>query len=507
MKIKSKDVLIKDTEEITEQDIIKADINDITKEEMKNPGFIPSLFANYRGEELDNVLSLVLDKAKSLRILTDVKKSIETYKKDNRALNSYVYNMLVVSAKGEPEPTIDNYYAVMSNDDNIKECFKYDEFADQYQYYDKYTKKIRPWKDSDDSFLISYIESTYGFCNELKYRHGFNKVMEEHKYHPLKNLLEEEEWDGVARIDRFLTDIMGCDDDVYSREVSRMIFYGGISRLYEPGCKFDYMPIFMGLQGLGKSTIVRWLALEDRFYREVTTIEGKEGMESIQGGWICEFAELLAMINSKSDASMKSFVSRTSDNYRKAYGKHVSYCPRECLFIGTTNDYQFLVDKTGQRRYLPIEINLQKGELFDNEQYVKDYILQCWREALYLYNNKKIYLSIPSKYENIIQEHREAAVEDDPKVGDILSYLDEKEDGYKVCAREIFVNCLSKLKNNYTSRDGREIGAIIKTVPCWIRVNNPIDFPEYGRQRYWIKDSNYQKKMKKINKRKVGDDL
>lgn len=507
MKIKNQNDIIGDTSKINKVEVITADINELTKNELKDPGFVPSLFQNYRGNELDNVLSLVLDRAKKLKILKDVKKSIETYKKDNKSLNSYVYNMLVINGKGDPEPTIDNYYAVMSNDDNIKDCFRYDVFAEQYQFYDKYTKKIRPWRDADDSVLMSYIETNYGFYHEKKYSQAIDKIMLDNEYNPVKNLLEEQEWDKVPRIDKFLCDIMGCDDDIYSREVSRMIFYGGISRLYNPGCKFDYMPIFMGLQGVGKSTIVRWLAVDDKFYREVTTIDGKEGSECIQGGWICEFAELLAMINSRNVESMKGFVSRLSDVYRRAYGKHISYCPRSCLFIGTTNNYQFLVDKTGNRRYLPIEINLEKGELFENEKYVKEYILNCWREALYLYNDNKIYLSIPSKYDDILEEHRSSAVEDDPKLGDIIAYLEEKEDGYKVCAKEIFVNCLSQLKKNYTRNDGKEIGAIMKMIPCWRRVDKPQNFKEYGSQRYWVKDSNYEKTMKKINKRKVGDDL
>ena len=107
----------------------------------------------------------------------------------------------------------------------------------------------------------------------------------------------------------------------------------------------------------------------------------------------------------------------------------------------------------------------------------------------------------------MLEEHRNKAVEDDPKVGDILSYLEEKEDGYKVCAKEIFVNCLSQLKKNYTRNDSKEIGAIMKRMSCWRKVDKPQNFKEYGSQRYWIKDSNYEKKMKKINKRKVGDDL
>ena len=77
MKIKNQNDIIGDTSKVNKVEVITADINELTKNELKDPSFVPSLFQNYQGKELDNVLSLVLDRAKSLRILTEVKKVIE----------------------------------------------------------------------------------------------------------------------------------------------------------------------------------------------------------------------------------------------------------------------------------------------------------------------------------------------------------------------------------------------------------------------------------------------
>lgn len=509
VKIRTEDKVV-DTSSISKTDVLYAEIEDITKDELLNPEFIPSIFSNYNNEnERDEVLTQVLARAGKLKIKTKVKKMIDecSWELLNRTSNN-VYNLLVVNNMGEPEPTIDNYYNVMKNDKAINNCFRFDEFSGQYQYYDAKKKKVRPWTDSDDSNIRKYIETKYHFCNIPKYVDAFNVIMNENKYHPIKDIIEQEDWDGEERIDRFLVDILGCDDDDYSREVARMIFYGGISRLYNPGCKFDYMPIFISAQGIGKSTIVRWLALDDKYYREVTTIDGKEGIEAIQGGWMCEFAELLAMIRAREVEAMKSFVTRTTDTYRKAYGRHTSYCERTCIFIGTTNDYQFLVDKTGNRRYLPIEINLEKGELFRNEKYVKEYILNCWREALYLYRKKKTYMTIPVKYNEIVETKSNKAVEDDPIVGMIEDYLEQKEEGYCVCGLEIFTECLNNLKKNYTKQEGRNINMIIRRMSGW-KPGDVKRFEKYGRQRCWIKDSNYVEPTRKMNirKKKVGDDL
>ena len=147
---------------------------------------------------------------------------------------------------------------------------------------------------------------------------------------------------------------------------------------------------------------VDFLYYDDKYYNDVSTIEGKDGMDAIQGRWICEFAELLAMVRTKDVEAMKSFITRTTDKYRKSYDKRPGEFPRQCIFMGTTNDCQFLSDKTGNRRYLPVTINLTPGCLAGREQEIKEYILFCWREALALFKAGKTYLTIPSNYYNDI---------------------------------------------------------------------------------------------------------
>jgi predicted P-loop ATPase len=210
------------------------------------------------------------------------------------------------------------------------------------------------WHDEDDSILRCDIEDRYGLYNLQKYYDAFNTVIKTKHFHPIKELIELEKWDGTPRIDRFLIDILKCEDNDYHREVSRMIFYGGINRLYKPGCKFDYMPIFIGTQGCGKSSVVKWLALNDSYYGDISSIEGKSALENIQGTWICELSELLAMVKTKDVEAMKSFITRTSDRFRESYGRRTKEFPRTCVFIGTTNDYQFLSDKTGNYRLIKL---------------------------------------------------------------------------------------------------------------------------------------------------------
>lgn len=464
------------------------EIMNLTKDMLLDKDFIPQIFKEYPNKkERDSILEEVYEVAKKHSVVAKVRKNVSKCESENKIESlGNIINILAIGVNGKPEPTIDNYYSVISKDSNITEHIKFNLLTNKFEYWNG--NKYREWRDKDDAWLLSYIESTYDFYNLQKYELAKNKTEDLFSYHPIKDLIEEEEWDGIPRIDDFLIKDMKCDNDEYSREVSRMIFYGGIHRLYNPGCKFDYMVIFMGNQGIGKSSIVDWLNIKSDFYREVLSIDGAKGIESITGGWICEFAELLAMVRAKEVESLKGYITRLYDTYRPAYGRNIISLPRQCIFIGTTNDFQFLVDKTGNRRYLPIESHLKKGELFKNEKEIRYNILQCWREAKYLMENDETYLVIPNKFNDIIEEHQNMATDDDPKVGVITEYLDNKPIGSKVCGQEIFVNCCNGLKKNYSTRDGREISTILRRFPEWKRANNPINFEGFGRQKYWYKE-------------------
>ena len=395
---------------------------------------------------------------------------------------------------GKVNCTVDNMIIILENDSMICNHIAYNEFNHSYEYHDG-NKMPRAWKDSDDARVMAYLEKAYDIYNANKYQQALAIVMEKNAYNPLKDLIENEKWDGKRRIDNFLKDILKCDcsdsnmNDYY-REVSRMIFYGGIARLYKPGVKFDYMPILIGEQGVGKSTIIDWLALNTQYYKEVTTIDGKDGIECLEGGWICEFSELLAMTRQKDVQSMKAFVTRTADKYRKPYDKYVSTIPRCCIFIGTTNDSEFLTDTTGNRRYLPIEVKVKKGKLFEKEEFVKNYILQCWREALYRMNEKdEFYLSIPHEYQTIVDDMQEHRVIEDPKLSELDDFLSQKEVGEKVCSRMIWAEAFRGIGRDATRGDFKIIGGYMNKFKDWKRVDTTITFEKYGKQKYWVKVS------------------
>ena len=465
---------------------MEKDTKELTKEDLLNPDFIPSIFENYKDpQEREEVLTEIMEIGKTYKVGGKLKDAIGRCTQLEQSINGQVFNFLIFNKSGNPEVTTQNFLNIFENDPKIYNTVRYDEFSGIVSRLKN--GKWVPWTDSDDSDLMCYIEKEYKIYHSDKYYKAFDKFIKDRAENPLKELIEREPWDGVPRLDRFLIDIFHCDDERYTEEVSRMIFYGGISRLYNPGCKFDYMPIFIGAQGTYKSTLVKWLALEEKYFREISTIEGKDAMEILEGAWICEFAELLAMVRTREVEAMKGYISRTTDTFRRSYDRRVSHVPRSCIFIGTTNEEEFLVDKTGNRRYLPIKIRTKMGEFYGREEEIKNYILACWREALYLYNHGETYLSLPLDVYEIAIRKQEGAVEDDPKVGLIREYLDNQEVGYKVCCLELFTKCLNGIKKNYDRSASRDIGRILNNIPGWERGEKPARLQDYGVQKYWEK--------------------
>lgn len=384
-----------------------------------------------------------------------------------------------------PMKTIPNFITIFENDINLKDLIRYNELSMSPEN----ARTGRIWNEQDDSLVKAYIEKVYEVRNNECYNDAFNIICHKNSYNPIKQVIDNSKWDGKNRIATILQKYLKCDDTEYTREVARLIFAGGIARLYNSGCKFDFMPIFRGNQGAGKSSFIRWLALNDSWFKEVNDIDGQEGREALEGAWICEISELLALTKSKEVEAVKSYITRQNDNYRKPYERRVTDNPRKCIFIGTTNKTQFLTDKTGNRRFLPIEVHNTGYELFAQEKECREDILQCWLEAKHNFDNNNYSLVINQDILDQIKEQQNSCVEDDWRVGIIEKYLEDKT---TTCVKDIWDNAFGLKEKVMTKKDSNDIVSIFDTefLENWEKVST-IRFSEYGRQKGW------RKKLKK----------
>ena len=409
----------------------------------------------------------------------------DAYTKENAKKNANI--ALAFDGKGQPLSTIDNFLLILRNDKEF-ESLRFNQLS--YSPEHIVDGKLERWQDKDDSRARFYIEQKYHIHNREKLDDALRILFAEREYHPIKQIIEAVEWDGVRRIQELFIKWLKCEDTPYIREVTRLVFAGGIHRLYNAGCKFDDVAVLIGTkQGEGKSTFARWLAIKDEFFTEVTEIEGQKGIEAIEGAWVCEIAELLAVTKSKEVEAVKSYITKLVDRYRRPFDRRTTDHKRQCVFIGTTNKEQFLTDKTGNRRWYPVKVNSSGYDLHDHKEEIQADILQAWAEAKYLYDKGELQ---PYADRNLLEEikaKQEQAVEDDYRVGMITDYLSHKYKD-KVCIMELWKYALNNEFSKPTRRESNEITLILQSIGGWER--GKIErHNEFGNQMFWYRKPNW----------------
>lgn len=390
----------------------------------------------------------------------------------------------------EDGKTIQGFLDIMLNDPYYADI-RYNLLA-QTAEYTKDGKTVR-WTDADEAASQAYIEKAYKWYQKEKHSAALRLLFKSREYNPIINYIDTVQWDGQERCESFLTKWAKVGESPYTREVSRLIFAGGIWRLYSPGCKFDDVPILIGTrQGEGKSTLIRWLAIRDEWYGEVNQFDGQQAIEQLYGKWICEISELLALTRRKEVEASKAYITRTVDSYRKPYDRHTTDLPRRCIMIGSSNNPNPLTD-VQNRRWYPVYMNTSGYDLFDHEDECRAYILQCWAEMRdkFKAHDKSAQNFAKRELLDTYREQQDAARQDDWREGAIESYLATKAPGEYVCIRELTNKALAigGIGHDPSVVESKDIGMIMTKFTDWTKVGLH-NYTEYGRQRSWQKAGN-----------------
>ena len=216
-------------------------------------------------------------------------------------------------------------------------------------------------------------------------------ISELNRYHPIKELIEAVQWDGVKRAETFFIDCLGVEDNELNKEVTRKWLLACITRLYEKGRKFDEMLILFGGQGIGKSTTLERLAL-DTFYTKVTGKLSNETILQTSKTWLVELDELSTLLRTPSE-EFKAWLSSRKDTTRVPYEAQPLDFERGFVVLGTTNNKKILKDNTGNRRFWILDCNKDniKTSIFS---LTEQDILQVWAEVRTWYlKNESLLLS------------------------------------------------------------------------------------------------------------------
>ena len=321
--------------------------------------------------------------------------------------------------------TIDNMWIILENDERLRGKFALNELAGRGEVLGELpwnsSGERRAWTDNDNQGLYWFMEKYYKLTGNNKVDGALSLHSDKHKFNDLTKYLRSLKWDGVKRLDTLLIDYLGAKDCRYVRAVTRKAFTAAVARAMTPGIKYDTMLILAGAQGLGKSSLIDKMS-KGWFNDSIRTFEGKEASELLQGVWLVEIQELDAF--NKSDVGrIKQFLSLRYDRFRAAYGRHVKDIPRSCVFFGTTNKAEFLQDRTGGRRFWPVDVGIieRRKKVWED---LDDDIDQIWAEAVTRWKiGEPIYLTgeieVEAKREQ--ESHRETST----KEGIIAEFLDK----------------------------------------------------------------------------------
>ena len=417
-------------------------------------------------------------------------------------------NELIYNKKGIIIQSIYNVELVLKNDRNLKNKVALDTFNDKICVLGSLpwnsSNEKRQWRDVDDAGLRAYLEKIYGLNHRNNIYDAWELIVYDNSFNSVANYLKSLKHDGIKRIDTLFIDYLGVEDNLYSREVTRKSLVGAVARVFEPGVKLDTSIVLVGSQGVGKSQIINRLGKE--WYSDnITTVKGKEACEQIQGFWIIEIAELAAMKRVEIEA-IKQFMSKQEDTYRGAYARNVKSHKRQCIFICTTNTHDCLKDYTGNRRFLPLDVDGDKATK-DIWKDLNNYeVNQIWAEAVKFYKaGEKLILS--SKANELAKQEQESHTKHNPLEGIINEYLDMPvpDDWYdkdlydrinyirnakktgkprdKISAIEVWCELLEGDKKDLTIQKSREITNLILKNGEWIRATTIRTGYLYGIQR------------------------
>lgn len=382
--------------------------------------------------------------------------------------------------------SVKNFEIALDNDSRLKGKIKFDEFSQQTYLmgntpWETSRNNYRAWSSFDDSALFAILQSDYGLNSRNDYFDALKNVAMRNRFHPVRDLLNSLKWDEREHIRGLLPDYLGAEDTEYTYQVWRLWMLGAVARIFQPGCKFDYTVIFQGRQGLGKSTFLQLMALNDGWFNDsLDSLDSDKAAQSLMGSWIIELAELKSLARTAGGVdSVKRFLTATQDKYRVPYERRADIFLRQSVFAGTTNKSDFLQDETGNRRFLIIQTGVHepKKNLFDPE--AMNDIKAAWAEAVHIYKTEKPKLLLPESCRKQAEELQAESMSDDGKIGIIQEYLSDK---HRTCAIEIWQKALGE-QGRPAKWQASEISNIILGLPEWERIPSPAKFGEYGSQR------------------------
>lgn len=370
------------------------------------------------------------------------------------------------------KPPLENFFQFEKFMESRKYSVKYNQITHNFEFYgfDK-AESMEHLAEVVPQILVDELKGQYSKVNIQTVVNYITRYATRYKFNPVLSAIQSIKWDGTNRILQ-LYDIFkipaDTEEGIYSRVFIQkwlMQCVCGLFNTIENPYSLDIILVFQGKQGIGKTRFLEKLALRSAFFGEGVCLDPRDKDSVIQATskWISELGELGSTMKKDMD-SVKAFLTKSTDEYRTPYGKASLHYPRITSFVGTVNDDEFLIDQTGNRRF--VTVPLAPDLVIDYETQIKPFnALQLWAQVYYMVKDKdKSSCFRLSEDEKSYLEKRNSAfvkpMKGECEVLDILEEQQRPEKGYICTFKEMTV--LQFIQHNNLKYDAHIVGMILK---------------------------------------------
>jgi predicted P-loop ATPase len=314
----------------------------------------------------------------------------------------------------------------------------------------------RAWSEVDDIKATEWLQSREvgiqvgsGIARE-----AVQAVSSENRFHPVLEYLEHLEWDGKDRLSGWLATYLGVASSPLSDAIGRKFLISAVARVVRPGCKVDHVLILVG---------------DAWFTDQIADLGTKDSCQDLRGVWVVELSELSAIRPGEVER-VKAYISRQVDHYRPSYGRRSIDVPRQCVFIGTTNDVEYLSDPTGGRRFWPVTCTTVDVDAITRD---RD---QLWAEAVAAYHAGETWWLEDAELRRAAAAEQEARRIEDPWEAIIAAWLESPKrqpdrDGYRapidlddgrVTVAQILEHAIGQPAARQSKSDQMRVGKILR---------------------------------------------
>lgn len=423
-----------------------------------------------KGDISDIVQAVGLDEAKKL--LIEAAKKAAYYKPDQTEMQPEPAGTPTdYNADGTGELTIANLTGYLQAKgiqvqyNVITHAVEYSGFSGESQEH---------LKETAPALIYDELHFALKKCSMDKIGQFLNVIATRNKCNPILEKIQSVQWDGRSRIEELYRIFHIGESDHLSRTILRkwlMQCICGLHNSMENPFSLDIVLIFQGAQGIGKTRFLEKLALNSRYFGEGRTFDprNKDSQIECTSKWICELGEIGSTMKKDID-SLKAFLTNSTDEYRLPYGKAALRYARLTSFCGTTNDMQFLIDETGNRRFATI--SLRPDVQIDYETLVKPFdSLQLWAEVNHLVETA---VANGSSYAacfrlnreelgglNARNEEHQKFLKGEAEVIDILAEQSTEETGYLIEQEYMTVTAFMDLHSALRRYNAGQIGKVL----------------------------------------------